>query len=64
MLVLTRRTGEQIQIGDEVLITVIQLQNGKVRLGIKAPTSIPIIRGELQKEMIDERYGGCTVTDG
>lgn len=51
MLVLTRKDGEEIVIGggaDVVLrIKVIRCGNGKVKLGIEAPESVPVLRGEL-----------------
>lgn len=47
MLVLTRKLGEQIQIGDEIQVTVTQLKGDRVRLGIAAPREIAISRSEL-----------------
>ena len=47
MLVLSRRTGEQIQIGDDVSITVLAIQGRRVRIGIDAPGGYHILRGEL-----------------
>lgn len=47
MLVLTRRVGESIQIGDDVTITVVEQKGGHIRLGIEAPQTIDIKRGEL-----------------
>ena len=47
MLVLTRKTGETIQIGDSVVIKVISVGRGKVKLGIDAPDHIRVLRGEL-----------------
>jgi carbon storage regulator len=47
MLVLGRKKGEQIQIGDGVTLTVLQLSPGRVRLGIEAGKEISVIRGEL-----------------
>lgn len=47
MLVLTRRIGEEVVIGDDICITVTAVQGNKVRLGITAPTSIPVMRPEL-----------------
>jgi carbon storage regulator len=48
MLVLSRKLGESIVIGDDVVITVQQLRNGQVRLGVQAPRSVPVLRQELQ----------------
>lgn len=47
MLVLTRRVGERICIGDGIVITVVQLSQGKVRIGIDAPPSAVVLREEL-----------------
>jgi len=50
MLVLTRKTGECIKIGDDIWITVLSLDRGKVRIGIKAPMDVPVVRTELLEE--------------
>jgi len=47
MLVLTRKCGETIMIGDFVEITVIKIWRGQVRLSIKAPLTVPIFRREI-----------------
>ena len=47
MLVLSRKTGEKIHVGQDVVITLIEIDRNKVRLGIEAPRSIPIYRDEL-----------------
>ena len=47
MLVLTRRTGESLLIGENIRIVVIRFADGGVKLGIEAPKAIPILRGEL-----------------
>jgi carbon storage regulator len=44
MLVLTRRVGELILIGDEIELKVIEIKNDRVRIGITAPKSLPIAR--------------------
>lgn len=50
MLVLTRKKGESILIGDNVEITVAEVEEGRVKLGITAPKDIKVLR----KEVIDE----------
>jgi carbon storage regulator len=49
MLVLSRRIGEKIQIGDDVVVSVVKIQGGQVRLGVEAPREVPVIRGELHR---------------
>ncbi|MEO2022799.1 MAG: carbon storage regulator CsrA [Pirellulaceae bacterium] len=54
MLVLSRKVGEQIQIGDEITVTVVRIAGGNVRLGIEAPKTTPIAREELQETIQQE----------
>ena len=48
MLVLSRREGEAIYIGENITITVVECRNDKVRIGITAPLDVPIARAELK----------------
>src|SRR5437764_13461802 len=52
MLVLSRKLGEKIYINDNICITIVDIDRGKIRLGIEAPRDVPIFRQELlnQKE--------------
>lgn len=47
MLVLSRNLGEKIYIGDNICVTVVDIDRGKIRLGIEAPRDVPIMRKEL-----------------
>lgn len=47
MLVLSRKTNEEIMIGDEVKITIVRVKGNTVRIGIEAPREMAIARGEL-----------------
>lgn len=47
MLVITRKTGEVVHVGDDVTITVVECQGNRVRLGIAAPRDKVVLRGEL-----------------
>jgi len=48
MLVLTRRNGEAIRIGDNIEIQVIRIKGQSVRIGIIAPRNVNVVRGELK----------------
>ncbi|MBI1249111.1 carbon storage regulator [bacterium] len=48
MLVLSRKEGEKLRLGDEILITVVKVGADKVRLGIQAPSNLLILRDELE----------------
>lgn len=52
MLVLTRKKNEQICINDDIVLTVLRIQGGKVRVGIECPHKIPIRRSEVPVEML------------
>jgi carbon storage regulator len=48
MLVLSRKVGETISIGDDVTISVVKLSGNRVRIGIDAPDDVEVLRGELK----------------
>jgi len=54
MLVLTRKVGESINIGDKIKITIITIDSGQVRLGIDAPKDIIVHREEIYNKIIEE----------
>ena len=51
MLVLSRKAGERIWIGDEISVTVVRITGGGVRIGIEAPHEMPVVREELREKM-------------
>ncbi len=51
MLVLSRKIGESIHIGDEIEIVAVRFERNAVRLAIKAPVDVKIYRGELYREI-------------
>jgi carbon storage regulator len=59
MLVLTRRSGQVIRIGDSVTITVVQVTNGRVRIGIDAPNNVPVHRGEIYERIQQDNLAQC-----
>jgi len=60
MLVLTRKTGEAIQIGDDVTIEVLEMRGGRVRLGISAPNDVSVNRSELLLDVNPEMLGSTS----
>lgn len=57
MLVLSRHRDESIMIGDDVVITIVDIRGDKVRLGIKAPQEIPVHRQEVYDAIKRENQG-------
>ena len=59
MLILTRRVGESLMIGDEVTVTVLGVKGSQVRIGVRAPEKIPVHREEvfsrIQTAVVTER---------
>jgi len=55
MLILTRRAGETIMVGDEVTITVLGIKGNQVRLGVNAPKEIAVHREEIYQRILVER---------
>ena len=55
MLVLSRKVGERILIGDQIAITVVRVAQGGVRLGIEAPVELSVVREELKERLDAER---------
>jgi len=50
LLVLTRKAGEQIIVGDDIVITIVHAHNGKVRVGVEAPRDVTVHRAELVRD--------------
>jgi len=55
MLVLSRKTQEQIRIGDNITISVLKIKGNSIQIGIEAPREVSILRGELPAFKLDDR---------
>ncbi len=56
MLVLSRKQGEKVRLGESILVTVVSVSGDKVRLGIQAPREVLVLRDELDRhEKLGER---------
>ena len=69
MLILQRKAGESLFIGDEIEVSVLSVEAGRVRLAIDAPKSVSILRSELKiaadtnREAADEEVSPLTLLD-
>jgi carbon storage regulator len=61
MLVLSRQRDESIMIGDNIVITIVDIRGDKVRLGINAPTEIPVHRQEVYEAIQRENRRASTL---
>lgn len=55
MLILTRRIGETLVVGDDVRVTVLGVKGNQVRLGVKAPKEVSVHREEVYNRIVKER---------
>jgi carbon storage regulator len=58
MLILTRRVGETLMIGDEVTVTVLGVKGNQVRIGINAPKNVSVHREEIYQRIKGENESG------
>lgn len=58
MLVLSRQPGERIMIGENIVLTVLEIRGDKCRLGIEAAKEIPVYREEVWKVIHGQKEGG------
>lgn len=64
MLILSRRPGDSILIGDGIRIVVVECDRRGVRIGIEAPAEVSILRGEIVKQIADENVRASAAADG
>ena len=59
MLVLGRKVGEQIIIGNNIVVTVLEARGDRIRLGFEAPSEVPIHRAEVAQSISNETASTC-----
>jgi carbon storage regulator len=64
MLVLTRRNGQSIRIGDDIVITILESSRDQVRIGIRAPRSVGVHREEVYEEILVANRSAAGIDDG
>ncbi|PJJ73269.1 carbon storage regulator [Diaminobutyricimonas aerilata] len=63
MLVLTRKKGERVMIGDDIVITVIDVRGDSVRIGLDAPKGVPIQRAEVVAAVAEQNRAAAQTDD-
>lgn len=63
MLVLSRKPGEQIRVGDNITITVVEVRGNRVKIGIEAPRSVGVVRSELEFHAAPAGRNGTGLVD-
>lgn len=65
MLVLSRKVGERVLIGEDISVTVVRVAPGVVRLGVEAPTHLTIVREEIKHpETVTHEVASVAIRDG
>jgi carbon storage regulator len=54
VLIITRRAGERIMVGDDIVVEIMEIVGNSVRVGISAPRSVPVYREEIYSAVRDE----------
>ena len=63
MLILTRKSGEGLFIGDDVRITILEIRGKQIRLGIEAPASVIVLREEIYRRIQEENLQAAGARD-
>ena len=62
MLVLTRKPGERLVIGDNIVVTVVDVKGDNIRIGIDAPREVKVYRGEIYDAIVAENRQAAAAT--
>ncbi|MBN2289787.1 MAG: carbon storage regulator CsrA [Candidatus Glassbacteria bacterium] len=62
MLILTRKQGESVAIGDDIQVTVVEIQGKQVKLGVKAPREIAVHRQEIYEKIQEENIRAAQIS--
>lgn len=57
MLVLSRKAGEKLVIGENIVVEIVKIQGNRITLGIAAPADVKILRGELNQSKVESSKG-------
>lgn len=63
MLILTRKLGERIAIGEDIFVTILDIKGSHVKLGIEAPKHIVVHREEIYEKIREENIGSLAVSE-
>ena len=63
MLILTRKSGEGLFIGDDIRIKILEIRGKQIRLGIEAPTSVVVLREEIYRRIQEENLQAAGARD-
>ncbi|MGQ9688120.1 MAG: carbon storage regulator CsrA [Desulfobaccales bacterium] len=63
MLILTRKSGEGLFIGDDIRITILEIRGKQIRLGIEAPSSVVVLREEIYRRIQEENLQAAGTRD-
>ena len=62
MLIITRRPGEKVMLGDDIVLHVMEIVGNSVRVGIEAPRSLPVYREEIWEAVKEENRAAAQVS--